>query len=90
MNVHVFGLGILAAGILVLAIGGFLWVTGVPDDGRYHVQAANPLELIGKNRHLIERRNAAHAPLSVGGIVAIVGLACVVAARRSESGSRPS
>jgi dolichol kinase len=81
MNVRVFGVVILAAGIIILAIGGFLWVTGVPDDGQYHVQADNVLDLIAKNRARIERRQQSRTPLLVGGIAFVIGGALVIAAR---------
>jgi hypothetical protein len=81
MNVRVFGGIILAAGIIVLAIGGCLWATGVPDDGRYHVQADNVLDLISKDRARIERRQQSRLPLVLGSIAALVGLGCVAAAR---------
>ena len=73
MNVRVFGSIMLLAAVVLVAIGAFMWVTGVPDDGRYHVQADNVFELIAKNRALIERRQASRGPLALGGIALVVG-----------------
>ena len=85
MNARRFGGILLLAGAVVLAIGGYLWATGVPDDGTYHVQAANPLELIAKNRQLIERRNAARVPLLVGAMAVVIAAAIVMSAHRGVS-----
>jgi len=70
---------VLAASAVVLLIGAALWITGVPDDGRYHVEASNPLELIAKNRSLIERRQRSRLPLVLGGVGFVLALATVVA-----------
>ena len=81
MNVRMFGSIIPLAALVLLAIGGFMWVTGVPDDGRYHVQADNVFELIAKNRARIERRQASRMPLILGSIALVVGGALVLSAR---------
>ena len=83
MNARRFGGILLLAGVMLLAIGGYLWATGVPDDGTSHAQTANPLELIVKNRALIERRNAAYVPLLLGAVAAVIGGAVVLSTRRS-------
>lgn len=81
MNMRVFGSILLLAALVLLALGSFLWVTGAPDDGRYRVLAANPLELIAKNRQPIERRNAAHVPLLLGALATVIGGAVVISTR---------
>ena len=39
MNVRRFGTILLLIAAVVLAVGAVMWITGVPDDGRYHVEA---------------------------------------------------
>jgi hypothetical protein len=77
---------VLAASAVVLLIGAALWTTGVPDDGRYHVEASNPLELIAKNRSLIERRQQSRLPLMLGGVGFVLALAIVAASTTTPAG----
>lgn len=79
MNARRFGTIVLAASAVVLLMGAALWITGVPDDGRYHVEASNPLELIARNRSLIERRQQSRLPLMLGGVGCVLALAIVAA-----------
>jgi len=85
MNVRRFGTILLVAAAVVFAAGAVMWMTGVPDDGRYHVQANNVFELMAKNRALIERRHAARAPLLLGGIGVVIAAALIASARTSPS-----
>jgi hypothetical protein len=88
VNAHRFGLVLLAASVIVILIGAALWMTGVPDDGRYHVEASNPFEMISENRVLIERRQQSRMPLMLGGVGCVLALAIAaastVAARRAK------
>jgi len=85
MNVRRFGTILLVAAALVLATGVVMWVTGVPDDGRYHVEASNVFELMSKNRALIQRRQAARTPLMFGGIGVVIAAALIASGRKSAS-----
>lgn len=85
MNVRRFGTILLVAAAAVLAAGAVMWMTGVPDDGRYHVQASNVFELMAKNRALIERRHSARTPLIFGGIGMVIAAALIASARVSAS-----
>ena len=85
MNVRRFGTILLFIAAVVLAAGVVMWMTGVPDDGRYHVEASNVFELMAKNRALIERRHAARTPLLLGGIGVVIAAALIASARASTS-----
>jgi hypothetical protein len=85
VNVRRFGTILLVFAAVVLAVGGVMWVTGVPDDGRYHVQGSNIFELMAKNRALIERRRAARMPLMLGGIGVVIAAALMASARMAPS-----
>ncbi|HYK05156.1 MAG TPA: hypothetical protein VE974_25630 [Thermoanaerobaculia bacterium] len=85
MNVRRFGTILLVIAAVVLAAGAFMWMTGVPDDGRYHVEASNVFELMAKNRALIERRRSARMPLMLGGIGVVIAAALIVSARAAAS-----
>lgn len=82
LNLRLFAMILLLAATAVLAFGLWLWVTGVPDDGRYHVQASNVFDLMEKNQAAVARRHAARLPLIIGGIGIVLGGGLVLSARR--------
>jgi ABC-type Fe3+ transport system permease subunit len=82
VNLRLFGTIVLLAAATVLAFGVWLWSTGSPDDGQYHVQASNVFELTEKNQAAVARRQSARLPLIIGGIGIVLGGGLMVSARR--------
>ena len=82
VNLRLFGTIVLLAAATVLAFGVWLWTTGSPDDGRYHVQASNVFELMEKNQAAVARRHAARLPLIIGGIGIVLAGGLMLSARR--------
>jgi len=82
VNLHLFGTIVLLAATTVLAFGLWLWTTGSPDDGQYHVQASNVFELMEKNQAAVARRHAARLPLIIGGIGIVLGGGLMLSVRR--------
>ena len=84
VNLRMFGTILVLAALVVLLFGLWLWVTGTPDDGQYHVQASNVFELLEKNQAAVARRHAARLPLIIGGIGLVLGGGLMVSARRKR------
>lgn len=85
VNLRLFGTILLLAAATVLAFGVWLWTTGFPDDGQYHVQSSDVFELLEKNQVAVARRHAARLPLIIGGIGVVLGGALVLSARSRRS-----